>query len=107
MAQVIFVPNLSHLNIPTIPSCLHHPGGIVVSDSEKAEALADNLETQFHPVIDNSVPAVIEIVDTALRSYFLTPDSEPKLTNPEEFGKSTGVSKTASLLDRKVSRTGL
>jgi hypothetical protein len=24
-----------------------HPGGIALSDSEKAEALADNLETQF------------------------------------------------------------
>jgi len=27
---------------------------------------------------------VIEMVDIALRSYFLIPDSEPKLTNPDE-----------------------
>jgi len=100
------VPNLSHINIPKIPSCLHHPGGIVVSDSKEAEALADNLETQFLPVTDKSVPAVIEIVDMALRSYFLTPASEPKLTNPQEFRKPTGVSRTASLRARKVSRTG-
>ena len=33
---------------------------------------------------DPSVPAVIEVVDVALRSYFLTPASEPKLTNPDE-----------------------
>ena len=33
---------------------------------------------------DSSVPAVIEVVDVALRSYFLTPASEPKLTNPDE-----------------------
>ena len=62
-----------------------HPGGrVALSDSEKAEALADNLETQFQPVTDPSVPAVIEIVDVVLRSYFMAPSSEPKLTNPEE-----------------------
>ena len=33
---------------------------------------------------DPSVPAVIEIVDVALRSYFLSSASEPKLTNPDE-----------------------
>jgi len=31
------------------------PGGIALSDSEKAEALADTLETQFQPVADPSV----------------------------------------------------
>jgi len=46
--------------------------------------LADSLETQFLLVTDPSVPAVIEMVDVALRSYFLTPASEPKLTNPDE-----------------------
>jgi hypothetical protein len=56
------------------------PGGIALSDSEKAEALADNLETQFQPVIDPSVPAVIETVNVGLRSYFRAPASEPKLT---------------------------
>jgi hypothetical protein len=60
------------------------PGGIALSDSEKAEALADNLETQFEPVTDPSVPTVIETVDVGLRSYFMTPASEPKLTNREE-----------------------
>jgi len=49
------------------------PGGIALSDSEKAEALADTLETQFQPVADPSVPAVIEMVDVALRSYFQAP----------------------------------
>ena len=48
------------------------PGGIALSDSEKAEALADNMEAQIRPV-----PAVIETVDVALRSYFLSPASEP------------------------------
>jgi hypothetical protein len=58
-------------------------GGIALSDSEKAEALADSLDTQFQPLTDPSVPAVIQ-VDVALRSYFLTTASEPKLTNPDE-----------------------
>jgi len=35
-------------------------------------------------VTDPLVPAVIETVDMALRSYLLTPASELKLTNPEE-----------------------
>jgi hypothetical protein len=60
------------------------PRGESLSQTEKAEALADSLETQFQPVTDPSVPAVIEMVDVALRSYFTTPSSEPKLANPEE-----------------------
>jgi len=30
------------------------------------------------------VPAVIQTVDVALKSYFLSPTSEPQLTNPNE-----------------------
>jgi len=33
-------------------------------------------------VTDPSVPAVIEMVDVGLRSYFMAPASEPMLTNP-------------------------
>jgi len=43
------------------------PGVIALSDSEKAEALADNLEAQVQPVTDPSISAVIENVDLALR----------------------------------------
>jgi hypothetical protein len=57
---------------------------IALSDSGKAEALADSLETQFQPVTDPSVPAVFGMVDVALRSYFVTPASDLKLTNPEK-----------------------
>jgi hypothetical protein len=71
------------MRVPT-PSPPGYPGGIALSDSEKAEAFADTLETQFQPVADPSVPAVIEMVDVALRSYFQTPASEPNLTNPDE-----------------------
>jgi hypothetical protein len=42
---------------PTPP--LVTQGGIALSDSEKAKALADSLEAQFQPVADPSDPAVI------------------------------------------------
>ena len=42
------------------------------------------METQFQPVTDPSVKAVIEIVDLRLRSYLMAPASEPKLPNPED-----------------------
>jgi hypothetical protein len=35
-------------------------------------------------VIDPSAPAVIDMVDVVLSSYFISPVSEPKLTNPDE-----------------------
>jgi hypothetical protein len=60
------------------------PEGIALSDSEKAGPLADNLQNQFQPGTDPSVPAVIETVNVGLRSYLKAPASEPKLTNPEE-----------------------
>jgi len=43
------------------------------------------VEAQFQPVTDPSVPAVIETVDVALRSYLLSPASEPQLTTPDEI----------------------
>ena len=51
-------------------SLLVTPEGFALSDSEKSEVLADNLDTEFRPVNDHSVPAVIEMVDVTLRSYF-------------------------------------
>ena len=58
--------------------------GIALTDSEKTEALSDDLETQFQPVTVPSVQKVFEAVDVALRSYFMTPASESKISNPEE-----------------------
>jgi hypothetical protein len=72
------------IRVPTLSPPLVIPGGIAVSDSEKAEALADTLDTQFQLVADPSVPAVIETVDVALKSYFQVPANEPKLINPDE-----------------------
>jgi len=78
------------------------PRGNRFSDSEKAEALGDTLETQFQSVADPAVPAIIEMVDVALRSYFQTPASEPKLTNPDEVKKPLGVSRSVRLLAQTV-----
>jgi hypothetical protein len=72
------------MRVPTPFPPLVIPGGFALSDSEKAEPLAVNLEFQVQPSIHPSVPAVIEMVDVALRSYFLTPASEPKLTTYDE-----------------------
>jgi hypothetical protein len=50
-------------------------GGLALSHSEKAEALADSLEAQFQPVNDPSGSALIAMV---------CPASEPKLASPSE-----------------------
>jgi hypothetical protein len=63
---------------------LQVPGGLVLSDSEKAEALADSLETHFQPVNDPSDPAVIEMVNEAMRAYEYAPASDLKLTSLSE-----------------------
>ena len=65
------------MRVPNQSPHLVTQGGFALSDSAKAEALADNLETQFQPVADPSVQVVIEMVHVALRSYFLSPASEP------------------------------
>jgi len=44
-------------------------------------------------VDDPSVPAVIEVLDVALRSYFQKPASEPKLGNPDEVHETIRVLK--------------
>ena len=71
---------------PTPP--LVTPGGIALSDSEKAEALADSLEAQFQPVADTSDPAVIETVEVALRAYSYELASEPMSAGHD--GQQTG-----------------
>jgi hypothetical protein len=54
------------MRIPTPSPRLVTPGGLALSDSEKAEALAVSLESEFQPVIDPSVLAVIEDVNEVM-----------------------------------------
>jgi hypothetical protein len=77
------------MRVPPPSPHLVTTGAIALSDSEKAEALSDNLEAPLQPVTDPSVPAVIATVDVGLRSYFMAPAVEPKLTNPEEVLEAT------------------
>jgi hypothetical protein len=72
------------MRVPTHTPPLQGPGGVALSDSEKAEALADSLEAQFQPVDDPSDLAFTEMVDVANRAYEYAPASEPILTTPSE-----------------------
>jgi len=72
------------MRFPTPSPPLFTPGGLTLSDSEKAEALADSLEAQFQPVNSLSEGAVIEVVNEAMQAYSFAPTSEPKLSNPME-----------------------
>jgi hypothetical protein len=76
------------MRVPTPSPSLVTPGGIALSDSEKAEALAGNLEAQFQLVTDLLILAIINTVDVVLRSYFFSPASEPQLTTLDEVHKA-------------------
>jgi hypothetical protein len=61
------------MQVPTPSYPLQMPGGLALSDSEKAEALADSLEAQFQPVNDPSEPAAIETFNEVMRAYEYAP----------------------------------
>ena len=77
------------MRIPDLIPPLQVPGGLAYSDFEKAEALTDNLESQFQPVpvspmqMDN-----VERVRGAMESFAQTTANEPRLTNPTEISKA-------------------
>jgi hypothetical protein len=72
------------MRIPIPSPPLVTPAGTALSDSEKTETLAENLESEIQPVNDLSDPAVIEKVTEALLAYSYAPASKPNLTNPME-----------------------
>jgi hypothetical protein len=57
-------------------------------------------------VNDPSDPAVIEMVNEAMRAYEYALASEPNLTSPSEVQQVTGVSVLAMLRAGTVYRTG-
>ena len=71
------------MRIPDPNPPLQVPGGLANSDSEKAEALADNLESQFQPVpvlpmqMDH-----VERVREAMESFSLARASESSSDKP-------------------------
>jgi len=72
------------MSIPTPSPPLLIPGELALSECEKAETLADSLETQFQPVNDPSVLAAIEVFNQPNRAYSFAPASKLQLTNPKE-----------------------
>jgi hypothetical protein len=77
------------MRVPTPSPPLVTQGGLALSYSQKAEALADGLEAQFQQVNDPPDPEVIEMVGEALEAYSYAPASEPKLPNPDEVQDAT------------------
>jgi hypothetical protein len=73
------------MRVPTPSLPLQVPGGLALSDSEKAEALGDSLQAQFQLMNDPSDPAGIEMLNEAMCAYEYAPASEPKLTSPSEI----------------------
>ena len=71
------------MRIPT-PSPASHSEGTAPSEIENAEALADSLKAEFQAVTAPSVPAVIEMVDVQVESYFQASAGDPMLTNTDE-----------------------
>jgi hypothetical protein len=61
------------MRVPTPSPPLQETEGLALSDSEKAEAMADSLEVQFQPVNYTSDPAVILMVNKAMRAYEYAP----------------------------------
>jgi hypothetical protein len=93
----LWFPPTFRLHTEEISDLLHHlpysisrwsRWGITALRLRETEALADKLETPFQLMTDPSVPAGIKAVDVALRSYFLTPTSEPRKTNPDYVQKA-------------------
>jgi hypothetical protein len=76
------------IRFPPSSPPLQGPGGLALSDSEKAEPLADNLEAQFQPVDEPTDPGFTERVDVEKRAYEYAPASEPTLTTPSEVIKA-------------------
>jgi hypothetical protein len=94
------------MRVPTPSPPLQVAGGLALSDSEKAEALADSLEAQLQPVNDPSDLAIIEMVNEAMRAYEYAPASEPKLTSPLEVQQAIRGLKVGKAAVPTVYRTG-
>jgi hypothetical protein len=79
------VPRAQVKRVPIPSPPLQVPGGLFLSDSDKADAMADRLESQFQLMDDLSDMTVIEIFTEAISTYEYAPASEPTLTNLSEI----------------------
>jgi len=94
------------MRVPTPSPPLITQGVITLSESEKAKSLAESPKAQCQLIIVTLVLEFIEIFDVVLRSYFLTPASESKLTNPDEVHEAMWGLKVSRLWVQTVFRTG-
>jgi hypothetical protein len=62
------------MRFPTPSIHFEVPGGQALSHYEKAEVMAKSLEAQLQSVNNQSEPAVIEIVNEAMRTYEYAPN---------------------------------
>ena len=86
------------MRIPDANPPLQDPGGLANSESEKAEALEDNLESQFQPV--PVLPMQMDHgdrVSETMQSAALA----PALTNPTEVSKAMAELKVGKAPCRK------
>jgi hypothetical protein len=79
------------------------PGGLSLLESEKAETLADSLESQFRPVNDPSDAAVIEIVNEAIHAHEYAPASELNLTSPSNVLHAIRGHPVLNMLSNRIS----
>jgi hypothetical protein len=94
------------IRVPTPSPAMRVPGGLALSDSEKAEVLPDSLEAQFQPVNDPSEPAVIEMVMRRCGCTSMTPQVNRNYSVPRRSNWPSEVSRLARLRARIVYRTG-
>jgi hypothetical protein len=85
------------------------PGGLALSESEKAVALADSPEAQFQPVDNASDPAFTEVAEEPMGPYEYSPASEPTVTTPLEVlqaieGLKVGKAPGANGIPKRVLR---
>ena len=64
------------------------PLGNTLSHNPRRPKASQTIWTHVQPVTDPSVPAVIKMLDVALRSYFLSPANEPQLTTHDDVHKA-------------------
>jgi hypothetical protein len=76
--------------VPTLSLPLEEKGGLVLSDSEKAEALAASLEAQFKMTDVPSNSAVIQMANEGMRAYQYVPEENRNEPIPRRSYRPSG-----------------
>jgi hypothetical protein len=76
--------------------------GLTLSDSEKAEALADSPGAQYQLVVDPSDPEVTDVVNEAMRSHPYAPQVNRYQPPPQRSYRSSRESRLATFRAQKA-----